>query len=210
MPYRQTEHSRKKREERKRSIIESARELFSSTGYETATVKDIVDGAGTSIGNFYFYFQTKEELLLAVAKNINDFVFDEIDTLAKPEYSSELNSAIYIYVFTKHWYDNLEIARVLIQGKIEVDTRNRLLYMHKEKLAELTNSGEKVADKFPLEIIISAWQSIWLGVLELKLHDTENNSNDYWAFIVIDLSLSAAGLSKEEIAETKEKMLELI
>lgn len=210
MPYRQTEHSRKKREDRKRSIIKSARELFSSAGYENTTVKDIVEGAGTSIGNFYFYFQTKEELLLAVAKNINDFVFDEIDTLAKPEYSPELNSAIYIYVFTKHWYDNLEIARVLIQGKIEVDTRNRLLYMHKEKLVELTNSGEKVAEKFPLEIIISAWQSIWLGVLELKLHDTENNSNDYWAFIVIDLSLSAAGLSKEEIAATKEMMLELI
>ena len=202
LPYRHTEFTRKKREDRRKSLIESARYLFSTNGYENTTVKHIVKEAGTSIGNFYFYFQTKEELLLSVAKEINDAVFLDIELLADPKYTAELNSAIYIYTFTRHWYNNLEIARILIQGQIDLDTRNRLLSMHKEKLIELTFGKGTIIDRFPLDILIAAWQGIWLGVLELKLHDTDNSETEYWAYRIIEISLSAAGCNSEILTST--------
>jgi AcrR family transcriptional regulator len=61
--YHRTEVSDKKREKRHAKIVSVAQKLFASKGVAGTTVQDIVSAAGTSIGNFYFYFQNKEELI---------------------------------------------------------------------------------------------------------------------------------------------------
>lgn len=202
MADRKTELNRKKREERKQSLIEAARVLFAREGYENTTVKAIVEEAGTSVGNFYFYFQTKDEILFTVAKKVNETVFTDMDKIWKREYSAHLNAAIYIYAFTSHWYKNLEIARVLIQGQIETGTRLRLLSMHSEKLIEMTSHDDSLIKKFPLDILIAAWQGLWLGVLEMFLQDPGKFSTENWIDKIIELSLLATGLTEPELSDT--------
>ena len=63
MAYHRTESSEKKREKRHAKIVSVAQKLFASKGVAGTTVQDIVSAAGTSIGNFYFYFENKEELI---------------------------------------------------------------------------------------------------------------------------------------------------
>jgi AcrR family transcriptional regulator len=46
----------------KEAIVKAASDVFAEAGFEGAVLSDIVERAGTSIGNFYKYFASKEAL----------------------------------------------------------------------------------------------------------------------------------------------------
>lgn len=46
------------------AITEAALELFAERGYEAATMRAIAERAGVSAGNAYYYYSSKEELIL--------------------------------------------------------------------------------------------------------------------------------------------------
>src|SRR5271168_2294983 len=47
-------------------LVNAARELFLSNGYEATSLSDILEKAEVNAGSLYYHFKTKEELLLAV------------------------------------------------------------------------------------------------------------------------------------------------
>jgi AcrR family transcriptional regulator len=55
--------------ERKREVIESAKQLFIEKGFTSASVQDILDVAKISKGTFYNYFSSKNECLIAILEN---------------------------------------------------------------------------------------------------------------------------------------------
>ncbi len=48
---------------RKNEIVEAAQELFATKGYEQTAVSDIVKKVGVAQGTFYYYFNSKDEIL---------------------------------------------------------------------------------------------------------------------------------------------------
>ncbi|HYG59132.1 MAG TPA: TetR/AcrR family transcriptional regulator [Symbiobacteriaceae bacterium] len=50
----------------KRAMIHAALELFQEKGYPLVSVQDIVNVMGVTKGAFYYYFQSKEELLFMI------------------------------------------------------------------------------------------------------------------------------------------------
>ena len=66
-------------EERRQELIQTARELFMSQGYEKTMVGDIVRQVGVAQGLFYYYFRSKQDIFLAV---INQFTEERIGELA--------------------------------------------------------------------------------------------------------------------------------
>jgi len=63
MVYRQNERSTRVREASRARMLAAARRLFARRGFEATTMRQIAAAARTSIGNLYFYFASKEELL---------------------------------------------------------------------------------------------------------------------------------------------------
>ena len=51
----------------RQTILDAAREVFGELGYEASTVRDIVRRTGLSVGAFYNYFRSKEEVFEALA-----------------------------------------------------------------------------------------------------------------------------------------------
>ena len=49
------------------AILDAAREVFGELGFETATVRDIIRRTGLSVGAFYNYYRSKEEVFDALA-----------------------------------------------------------------------------------------------------------------------------------------------
>ncbi len=49
------------------AILDAARAVFGELGFETATVRDIVRRSGLSVGAFYNYYRSKEEVFEALA-----------------------------------------------------------------------------------------------------------------------------------------------
>lgn len=66
MVYRRTARSEKVRAAARAKILRAARKLFAERGYDQTTMQEIVREAKTSIGNTYFYFSNKEDLLTSL------------------------------------------------------------------------------------------------------------------------------------------------
>jgi AcrR family transcriptional regulator len=54
--------------ERKRQLVDRATELFAANGYDATSVADIVESLGVGKGVFYWYFSSKEEMLVEILK----------------------------------------------------------------------------------------------------------------------------------------------
>ncbi len=66
----------KKSEITREKILESAHSLFWSRGYHRTSIDNILEQSGTSKGNFYFHFKSKEELGYAYLDRCLDFFND--------------------------------------------------------------------------------------------------------------------------------------
>ena len=55
-----------KKEAKKERIIEKSMELFEENGYHATKVEEITKALGISKGNFYTYFNSKEEVLYEI------------------------------------------------------------------------------------------------------------------------------------------------
>jgi len=78
-----------KKSEVRDAILESGEENFLEHGFEKASLRNIVKNAGTTIGNFYNYFSSKEELFnTLVADDYEMFMrlLTEHETIDRPDH----------------------------------------------------------------------------------------------------------------------------
>jgi AcrR family transcriptional regulator len=66
MSPRTKEQTARIREERRRQILAAARQVFSQKGFDATNVSDMAAAAGVSQGTVYHYFDSKEDLFMAV------------------------------------------------------------------------------------------------------------------------------------------------
>ncbi len=56
--------------DRKQQVINKAHQLFIDKGFQATSIQDILEYSGISKGTFYNYFSSKNELLIAIFKNV--------------------------------------------------------------------------------------------------------------------------------------------
>lgn len=78
---------KKQPEQWEREIIDAAKELFLTKGYEETSVADIMERAGGAKGMFYRFFQSKEEIMHA----LGDQMFLENNPFEAVRERSDLN-----------------------------------------------------------------------------------------------------------------------
>jgi AcrR family transcriptional regulator len=69
-------------------LVEAARRVFQEQGVESSTLADIAAAADVPLGNVYYYFKTKDELIEAAIDSHADHihtVLAELDRLATPQ-----------------------------------------------------------------------------------------------------------------------------
>ena len=98
-----------KKESIKNRIVTAAWQLFYEKGYNGTTVDDIIELSGTSKGSFYYYFNTKDELLNTLSMILDDF-YEELEV----KMDANMNS------FYKLLYINYE-AHSMMEEKISID-----------------------------------------------------------------------------------------
>ncbi|HTB33743.1 MAG TPA: TetR/AcrR family transcriptional regulator, partial [bacterium] len=55
-------------------IVRSAKALFHERGYTVTSLADIAQEAKVPLGNVYYYFKTKEDLVATVVEGRNEYV----------------------------------------------------------------------------------------------------------------------------------------
>lgn len=59
----------KKPAERRKELVDAAARLFAERGYESTSVRDILDSVGGAPGMFYYYFKSKQDIYVAVMED---------------------------------------------------------------------------------------------------------------------------------------------
>jgi AcrR family transcriptional regulator len=78
----------RKREQTKQGLINAAVELFIAKGYDETTIDDIVAAADVAKVTFYYYFKSKEEIILAIKETSAQEVLSRAETLLTEQVSA--------------------------------------------------------------------------------------------------------------------------
>lgn len=81
--------SRRDSETRKEELLEAATDLFLEKGYRDTSVSSIVKSIGVSKGTFYYYFESKEDVVDGLVEKFSRPIYRKIDNIIA---SSLLNS----------------------------------------------------------------------------------------------------------------------
>ena len=73
--------------ERKDQILEAAEEVFAEKGVHAARMDDIAEKSGLSKGTLYWYFKSKDDILIAIFEQMFKQEFDELEKIAQIESS---------------------------------------------------------------------------------------------------------------------------
>lgn len=99
----------KQKKSAKSRIVTAAWQLFYDKGYNGTTVDDIIELSDTSKGSFYYYFNTKDELLNTLSVILDEF-YEELEAEMNPDTNS----------FVKLLHMNYE-AHKMMEEKINID-----------------------------------------------------------------------------------------
>ncbi|MGH9224631.1 MAG: TetR family transcriptional regulator [Acidimicrobiales bacterium] len=93
-----------KSERTRSAIIDAALTLFRERGYDATTMRAIAAEAGVSVGNAYYYFDSKENLI----QGFYDRAQEEHLAAARPVLENERDLADRIVGVAEAWLDNME------------------------------------------------------------------------------------------------------
>ena len=65
-------------EETKKKIFNTAMDLIKIQGFENITIQDIREQAGVSVGTFYHYYKTKEDVFFELYRNADEYFEGEV------------------------------------------------------------------------------------------------------------------------------------
>lgn len=128
-------------EERKKELVEASERLFITVGYEQTAVSDIVGEVNVSQGAFYYYFKSKEDVLVAVLeKNLSEMEVDfrQIADRGDLEEAVKLN-----YMFNR--FLSKGISRKKILGFIH-QSKNANLHSKMAKMRPFSKVSPIVAE----------------------------------------------------------------
>jgi AcrR family transcriptional regulator len=68
--------------DKRRAILQAARELFANNGYDDTTIAQIAQAAGIAVGTIYLYFANKHDILVDVCLALNAEIAQVIQSTA--------------------------------------------------------------------------------------------------------------------------------
>lgn len=140
-------------ETRRQEIIEAARELFLSQGYDKTSVEDIVKKVSVAKGLFYYYFPKKEAILAAIADQFIDEVneaFSQYLNREHPDLRSVVHTLLSFFLDTIEKNENFLNISTSSGTVVSLYVKQRLENTAIEALIGLLeNSPEKLRRKYP-------------------------------------------------------------
>ena len=105
-------------DERRHQLMDIGEDLFNRRGYDETSISDIVSAAGIAQGTFYHHFQSKEDLLEAIADRYVDDLSDMLLDLVEDETLSSVQKFLHLFI------------KISEYGR---DRKGMVLHLHEER-----------------------------------------------------------------------------
>lgn len=174
-------------------IIQAAIESFAQTGFDRTKMEDIAKRLGLSKGTIYLYFNSKEDLFLAICEHYLKVMRDQ-------QHSAIFSKKEDLVLDSEHFYENFRRLeqgkdRVMLEMVVESTRNSRLkkgMYEHRLKVYDavvehLNRQIEKGFIKKGIDVngLASAFVALYDGLTVSKMLGISDASNKKaWAAMV--------------------------
>ncbi len=160
--------------DKRNRIMDAAKVLFESKGFDNTRSKDIAAKAGVSIGTLYSYFEDKKALLKEIMKEsgprrIRRFIDIDGDLLKRSNNLREI-----IYYIIKFLIESIDLPPEILKQVISMRCSDpEIMNLHKEEEEAIIVSIKSLLKMFEKDIVIKdldvAARIILLAIKELSL-----------------------------------------
>lgn len=196
------EEKRKKRKEnRKNTILTAARKLFFDQGFKAVTIDNIAAKSEVSKGSIYLCFESKEEIYAQILISDNIALYERIKNFSAKEATASQLLLEFARIYVDYFLNNNELFRILMTFMMQTSQMN-LVEKKKDELIWSTNQNIKIISEIiqkgidsgefsPIDNIQQMQNAIWgmlNGIISLyiftgnptkrteRIHSTVRNS----------------------------------
>jgi AcrR family transcriptional regulator len=180
--------SRRKREKqvRRRSILDAARAVFAAKGFEASTMDEVAAEAELSKGTLYLYFQSKEDLFVALATEMMGGLLARFERIAAAEGTglARLRWLLEGYAdFALEHAAHFRAVLVWLASGTRADTTTPSFAAHRQQLARIVamfhgaleagaRDGTIRAEVDPVQVGAQLWAGM-IGTLIVRINSEE-------------------------------------
>jgi AcrR family transcriptional regulator len=175
------ERRKKEKEARRAHIVAAAERLFHERSPEHTTMEDVAEAAQLGKGTLYLYFETKEDLLLAIATRHQQAMLERFEREAQAhEEGFEAVRAV-LLTYARHMSSPIEHLRMVMtrwvsgvpfpEGRVPDQMRQNLERLHAvvcDTIARGQADGSIRDDEVPPRLAMKLWSGV-NGALLMKL-----------------------------------------
>lgn len=117
-----------RRERMRARLVESALAVFAEKGVGASVIQDVIEAAEVSQGTFYNYFRTNDELLQAVAEELNNELVHLIEGVVNDLQDPALRIATGVRMYLHKARAYPLFARFVVRTGLHLANPNNLIY----------------------------------------------------------------------------------
>lgn len=149
-------------EERKAELLAAARTLFDKNGVSKTRVSDIVQSVGVSQGIFYYYFNSKQEIVHAVVEQVVAELRQQLDEIFSSQNSfyQKIAGFISLYINVIDQFTGDDEPNIpprddeLIYERLMLDEGQGLLQKAMKRLVQQGVQENMITIEYPYETVL--------------------------------------------------------
>ena len=112
---------------RRQQLLDAAAWTFARKGYRAASISDIIDRAGVARGTFYLYFDSKEQVFLAILEDFHERIERMLAEPEAPVRLAEHHGRAMLQRSFRRWLElfaaHRDVAAVILKEATAIDPR---------------------------------------------------------------------------------------
>jgi TetR/AcrR family transcriptional regulator, fatty acid metabolism regulator protein len=159
--------------ETRNRIYNAAIELMDLKGFENLTIVDISEKAGVSVGAFYHYFDSKNDILAEIFRKADDYFSNEVVLGGGGESIPEQIIEYFDHYAKFNMMSGVEMTQQLFNPKVKffIMKGRPMLRMLDELIRQGQQRGEIKAELEPEEVVRFLFMMARGTVFDWSLHD---------------------------------------
>ena len=180
------------KQETRQRILDAARKLFCSKGFQQATTRDLAAEASIATGTLFNYFPGKEQLALALIDESLEAAGKEFAESRREGESIEEALFAHVAIALRHLRPHRSYVGDVVETTLSpfadgAGTADSLRVRHLETVSAIIERHASPSTPLPSAVIMHLYWTMYLGVLAYWAKDESPNQED--ALVLLDQAL---------------------
>jgi len=200
--YRQTARSARVRAASRGKLLAAARRLFTRKGYAATTMRDVARAARSSVGNLYFYFENKDQLIRTLLEETRTPVWAWADAAAAAAPRGAARVAIITYANVMRLLtSDRDLMRLIAQPGTPPAVSRWAMEVHRTRLRGNLQENFPELSEPQRELAIAAWSGAVRRSLDEVVLGEVPADPEAVAEFVVRWNLRGLGVPEPEVAK---------